>query len=177
MKICIAVVSSTFFLAACGGSGGGSQASFSTMESRGTALIEKLEGQSATPVSAMPSAGSATYSGIAGFAPSIYDEVEVLSEASLTANFASSTIAGNLTNFRDYQNTAIPGSVNIHSGVISGNEFGADLTGSLTVDGRASAVDGSMAGAFVGANAGGVVGLIEGTVGSQYMVGVLGAEK
>lgn len=118
MKIYIAAASSALLLAACGGGGGNSQANFSTMESRGTALINKIEDQSATPVNSMPTTGTATYSGIAGFAPSIDDEIQVLSEASLTANFGASTIAGSLTNFRDYENTAIPGTVLIQSGVM-----------------------------------------------------------
>ena len=177
MKIYIAAVSSALFLAACGGGGGDSQANFSTMESRGNALINKIEDQSATPVNSMPTTGTATYSGIAGFAPSINDEIQVLSEASLTANFGASTIAGSLTNFRDYENTAIPGTVSIQSGVISGNQFGADLTGSLTVDGAAAPVNGTIDGGFVGASGSLIAGIIEGTVGGEYVIGVLGAER
>lgn len=175
----IVLASSAFFLAACGGSSTSSSsgASFDSMVTRGEALINKIDGQSITPVRSMPTAGTASYSGVAGFGASIYDEVEVLSEASLTANFGSSSISGNLTNFRDYENTAIPGSVAIQSGVIRGNQFSANLNGSVTTDGGAQAVNGTLDGGFAGASANLVAGVIEGTVGGERVVGVLGAEK
>ena len=178
MKLFTAIVfaSSALLLTACGGSGSGG-ASFDSMATRGEALINKIDGQNPTPMSSMPTAGTATYSGVAAFAPSIYDEPEVLSEASLTANFGSSSISGNLTNFRDYENTVIPGSVAIQSGVITGNQFGANLTGSVTIDGAAAAVNGTLDGGFASTNANLLAGIIEGTVGGEYVIGVLGAEK
>jgi hypothetical protein len=172
----IALASTTLLLAACVGGGSGG-ASFDSMATRGQNLINAVDGEQATPVGSMPTTGTATYAGVAAFAPTEYDQVEILSEASLKANFGSSSISGNLSNFRDYENNRFPGSVAIQSGVISGNQFDADLSGSLTVDGAPTIVKGTLNGGFVGANANLAAGAIEGTVGGQSMVGVFGAEK
>ena len=182
MKTLLVAASAAVFLTACGGGSsgsgsGGSNASFSSMANRGEALIEKIDTMNVTPSNSMPTAGTATYKGVAGFAASEYDEIEVISEASLTANFSRSTIAGNLTNFRDYENTAIPGTVSLQSGKIRGNEFGADLNGQVTIDGKKAAVNGDMYGGFAGSKANMMAGFIEGTVGGQRVVGVIGAEK
>lgn len=171
----ISLAASALFLAACDSSNDGS--SFNSMSSRGEALLARVETQSATPVGDMPTIGRATYEGVAGFSTSVSDDVEVMSEASLTADFASSSISGELTNFRDWENNTIAGKVDIEAGTISGNQFTNNLSGSLNYNGRNENVSGVMDGGFVGANAGTAVGIIDASVGSLPVVGVLGAER
>jgi hypothetical protein len=176
MKALVAAsLMSSILLAAC--VSGGKDASYDEMYSRGKSLVSKFESEDPTPVGAMPTTGTATYSGVAGFGAETSEQVEVMSQASLAANFATSSISGNLTNFRDYENNSIPGSVAIQNTSINGNQFTAPMNGSLTVNGAPSAVNGTMVGAFGGANANSIAGIIEGTVGSQQMYGLLGAEK
>lgn len=147
------------------------------MARRGEDILVKAQGIDQTPANAVPSAGTATYNGVAGFGASEYSDIEVMSEASLTADFSASTISGRLTNFRDYENTALPGTVNLQGGQINGNTFSANLTGQLSAYGENAVVNGGMLGAFGGSNADMVLAEIEGTIGGQYVVGILGAER
>lgn len=181
MKFYAAAFSSLLFAAACGGGGGGgetkSQPSFAEMAGTTEGLITRMNQRSATPVRSMPTTGSASYTGIAAFAPTFYDDIDTLAEARLNANFANSTITGDLTNFRDYENNVLAGSVAIQNGVISENQFSADLRGNLSSGGTSVHLDAEMEGGFLGPNADMMVAAIEGTAGNGYFAGALVAEK
>ncbi|WP_145111087.1 transferrin-binding protein-like solute binding protein [Cereibacter sediminicola] len=154
-------------LSACGGSDGGT--SFDSLATRGDSLIEKYEVVELTPVGSMPTAGTASYEGVAGyfFSEAAYDAAEsaadadVLSTVSLTANFSDSSIAGSLGNFKDREGVSVSGSVAIKDGQIMDNVFMADLDGSITAENETATVRGVTYGGFVGGTAEAVMGAIE----------------
>lgn len=142
-------------IAACGGSDNGSSgASFNDLATRADALVARAETLEATPLESMPTTGTATYDGVAAFSRSeLMETTDMLSAATVNANFGDSTISGQLSNFRVYDGTAIDGTVAIQNGAISGTDFIADLSGQLSDDGEAILVDGAMIGGFGGPNA------------------------
>lgn len=134
-------------------------------------MLETLE---PTSIDAMPASGSATYSGVMGFSASEEAPVDVYSKASLTANFGAATISGSLTDFQHYDLRYFPGTVEIQGGVITGNEFAADVSGSLLVDGTDASVEGDLFGIFGGAEADMAVSVIYATLGgTQDLYGYL----
>lgn len=180
MKLPQFFLGANLLLAACGGGGsggGGGDPDYEAMRVRSVALNDRIVNATATPADSMPTAGTATYSGLAGFSTTNGGPSEIMSEASLTANFDNSSISGGLANFRHYQNGAMPGSVSFQNGTIDKNKFEADLGGSLTVQNAAAPVAGQMTGVFGGGNADLASGLIEADIGSRHYFGALAAEK
>ena len=111
----------------------------------------------------MPTTGTGTYRGVAGFAagngnygPAMSDAT-LVAQAELNADFGAGKISGDLTNFRDDQNQAIAGRVQIRDGHRTGpsaNTYNdAVVVGSLTLDGTPSEVRGRMDSQFRGADA------------------------
>jgi hypothetical protein len=175
----IALASSISLLAACGGDG----SSFGQMVTRNQVLSGET---AAPPTQVMPTAGTATYRGVASFDFSDdFDGPDIMSEAELTADFASSTISGKLTNFRDHQDNAMIGEVAVHGAPADGGDFGingsgfkARLNGDVVYQGKMSEVTGNISGAFHGDNADTVEALLyEGFVGDDPVtLGIIRAE-
>lgn len=174
-------IGALLLLAACGGSSTApTGASFKDMRSRGIDLIDRLPG-TATPTANLPTSGSATYRGVAGFSgdPTFDPRTEssILSDMSLTARCdapKAEQISGTLSNFRGTTargaDRLFPGTLNISSsslpgGGISGNGFSAGVTGTLA---NPSGVDAKfnmrMDGHFRGTNSGFVAGTMSGSL-------------
>lgn len=133
----------------------------------------------------MPTSGTATYAGYAAYGAPGDTVYYVQSNADLTANFGSSTIAGSLTNFRTFdsigQDVIFVGSVDVNNGVITGGNFTADLEGELagafdntTVS---DAVVGSVVGSFSGTDAGFAEGNIYAVIDGTNIVGYLYSQR
>jgi hypothetical protein len=151
-----------FALSACGGSS--PKLGFVELEDRGDALAERFENMEITPLSDMPTTGSATYSGVAGYAPGDINtmtdeevaalESELVSEMSLTASFVSGEVSGAFTNFsgRDKALGEVSGRIDILNGEVVDNMLVADLDGRITDDYGPISVDGELGGVFAGAD-------------------------
>lgn len=151
-------VSMSLALSACGSSD-----SFAKMEDRATALAVKYAEPTATET--MPTEGTATYKGYAGYSDNPDAEnADYMSNVTLNANFADATIDGSLTNFRDANNRKLAGSVDVTDGTIVDNEFSANLSGTLSQDDESGIVSGDMYGAFLGEGAEAVVGAMSGGI-------------
>ncbi|AZQ69486.1 hypothetical protein EF888_21440 [Silicimonas algicola] len=146
-------------LAACGGgSGGGGAETFDQLASRGNGLIAEYWETSLTET--MPASGTANYRGIAAHSSfytnpeDIVADPDSLSNVEVTANFSTSSMGGVTNNFRVPGNSyPISGSLAITNGIISGSEFIADVSGTLTEDGIPVMYDGIVAGGFLGTGA------------------------
>lgn len=145
--------------------------------------IEALPSRSTT----MPTSGTGTYNGVAGFvagdghaAPAMSDAT-LVAQAELTADFGARNISGELTNFRNDKNQEIEGSIRIENGTGSpgGNTYhNAHVTGSLDLDGRSSDVRGGMYTQFEGPDAPLLRGRFENlTIGGENYRGRLVAER
>lgn len=186
-------------LAACSGSGSGSDAgstpgtgsgtgdgpSFSALSAEAMSLMEQSEDSTATPVADMPTSGSASYSGVAGFAEGRNagtDDVVIMSELSMEADFASGEVTGEMGNFRDDENNALSGSMEIQNGEISGNELSGNVDGEVTYGGTVGTVDLDMRGEFSGEEGSLLGGSMSGPAYNQsgedtYITGFFGAER
>src|SRR5690606_39720230 len=99
----IALASSISLLAACGGDG----SSFGQMVTRNQVLSGET---AAPPTQVMPTAGTATYRGVASFdLTDDFDGPDIMSDAEPTADFASSTLSGNSTHLRAAQANGMTG--------------------------------------------------------------------
>jgi hypothetical protein len=164
-------------LSACGGGGGGvgasakadfgaTYSSFAEMEDRAEIIGGRYENSEITPMSDMPTSGSATYTGLAGFGPGdvMYldeDDITVASEARLQADFGRGVLSGELTNFQAYDGTAISGSADITDGVIIDNQFAANVSGNVSSNILSGRLDGDLVGGFLGDDAQGAGGLMD----------------
>jgi len=171
-------------VSACSSSNSGGSRSFDQLAEEGQALITKYENEDVTPTSNVPTAGNATYNGVAAFGTTQSFDVqnaEALAAVSLEADFAANSISGTIDNFVDFDGERAPGSVAVTNGTIAGNAIEADLSGDLTIEGTSIAVGGDLAGNFVGANAEAIIGDIEadltGPGGSETIFGVFGVEQ
>lgn len=171
------------FLAACGGSSTSSSgAGFAELGLKGANLVADWGDAAATPIGSMPT-GTFNYSGVAGFNYGnfsnsyIASNAEAVADVNLQANFSSNTITGRITNFVDYTDTAGAGAIDLRNGVITGNGFSADATGTVTYLGTPLVAQGQIAGAFVGPNADALLGRIDGTWGGDTISGIIGAER
>lgn len=178
-----AVAIAALAVSACSSSNSGSR-SFDQLADEGQALLTQYENEDVTPTSNVPTAGSATYNGVAAFGTTQSFDVqnaEALAAVSLEADFAASSISGTIDNFVDFDGVRAPGSVAVTNGTIAGNAIAADLSGDLTIEGTSIAVGGNLDGNFVGENAEAVFGNIEadltGPGGSETIFGVFGAEQ
>jgi hypothetical protein len=184
--------SSVTLLTACGG-GGGSGASFESISSKGLSLLATYGTAPVTDVANMPSSGTANYTGTAAYstvystAAGIAQNATSVSDVSLVADFANSTMSGSSQNFKSYDpNISMSGRINVN-GNITGNEFSAAVNGTVTESGYGLTIpvnySGAVGGVFVGTNADAVRGLGSATgdlgiYGSDVNVNVLwGAER
>lgn len=183
----IAVISAGF-LAACGGSGSGGSLSYQALVDDGDRLrarLEPVEERSET----VPTTGRATYTGVAAYglspmAEDYLDDPAVVSRVTLDADFADETISGRLDNFRSKE-AEISGSVDMLDGKIHHDGpgrgwLGADLAGSLAVNGESTEIVGELYGYFFGDNADVIKGDLDGILdGNEDMpvYGIFGAER
>ena len=184
-------------LSACGGSstsssGSLTNASFETLAQSGRSLIAEYGSASPTDVANMPTSGAATYRGVAAYSASFSNPVDIVAYAEtvsaleVTADFASSTVSGQATNFQYFDPSVdLNGQINLN-GTITGNRFNASLSGSITESaGGITATGnytGSASGDFVGASAEGLRGTgvatgDYGLFGTESVYTVFGAER
>lgn len=153
-------------LSACGGSSTGpasfttasTQATFDDRVSRGVALGDKYD--EVGPTSNMPTSGTATYAGLAGFADTPNAEaadVYGTADVTMTANFTATggSVSGSMTNFLgknddNNQIEALQGSVTIADATFAGNTFSTTVSGTLTDPEGTLNITGSMEGGFLG---------------------------
>lgn len=120
-----------------------------------------------TPATAMPTTGTATYSGannVAGFVatmPSNGSGGTLLGDASLTANFGTGAVTGNLTNMKVTEigaSSSVPwNNVSVNASIVAGTStFGGSTAATNAPSGKYSVPNGAtgnIAGAFYGPNA------------------------
>ncbi|NDV01122.1 transferrin-binding protein-like solute binding protein [Pseudoroseicyclus tamaricis] len=119
------------------------------------AMRDLVENTGETPPSAMPTSGSATYTGWTALnidtAP---EESYLLGETALTANFADSTISGSASNFlgRDSEGgyDDYDGQILYTEGSILGSGVVFDADGTLTGNDDTLVIDGTVTGVFQG---------------------------
>ena len=166
---------------ACGGLE--SLTSFDDLEEGGDPLFESVEALERTPLENMRNEGSASYSGVAGFASSLptnsIEEATAVAEIRLTADFGGSKVNGALTNFQGSVDdfNIETGRMDIIDGVIEENNLYADIGGEVTGGGERGLVDGHLSGFFMGKDAEAVEGILETNfihVGSGEQMGVAG---
>lgn len=122
-------------------------------------LIGEYAGEDFTPVDDMPTSGSATYNGVAAYSSSevspdaIRADPDSLSSITMTADFSSSDIFGRAHDFQSARGIDIDGGLEITGGTITGNDFDANMGGTLTEDGVEVSYDGGVVGDFVGEGA------------------------
>ena len=133
-----------------------------------------------TEAQEMPTEGTASYAGFAGFwlnddqqqvrTDMAENDTPVLAaELNLVADFATSKISGSMTNFQiSEEGNSVNGTIDVSDGSISGGNLLADLSGNLNgnVDGQEEehTFTGTMDGTFLGDGAEAVVGGIEGSL-------------
>ena len=167
-------------LAACGG--GGTSANFATKGVQAANLVADYGSAPLTNIANMPS-GTYNYTGVGGFVfgnrtnEYIATQALALGDVKLQANFTTNRISGSLTNFVDYNNIPGAGQVNLRNGVINGNVFSADATGSVTANGIPLVVQADLVGGFYGNSANAVLGRMDGTWGGDTVSGLIGATK
>lgn len=138
IKISGFLLGCSFVLTACGGSSTGSS-SFETIASEGQALIAQYGAAPTTDVANMPTTGTATYEGAAAYstqyssAVAISQNATTVSDVTLTADFANSTVTGTADNFHTVStpNVTLSGSLSLN-GNITGNTFNTNLNGTVT---------------------------------------------
>lgn len=173
-------------LASCGGGGTGTSSltptSFASKGLQAANLIADYGDAPSTNVTNMP-IGEFNYKGVAGFNfgnrsnAYIASNAQALGDVNLQANFTNSTISGSMTNFVDYENTPGVGRVDLRNGVISGNAFAADATGTVTLAGEPLVVQSNLVGGFAGTQAEALIGRMDGTWGGRTFSGLVGATK
>ncbi|MBB5722205.1 hypothetical protein FHS72_001829 [Loktanella ponticola] len=169
-------VASLVALAACGGSGGSS--SFDALVDRAAEMdkdAERIAKFSGTAFTAMPTSGSASFDGGASiFIDPVFetdpDDIALIGDVTLTANFGAGTMTGAITNLAGLTDIslnsadvlAVSGEVAIGDSLsIIGddeddnltyrpNDWLADYTGDLTIDGDSYVVEGFLNGQFLG---------------------------
>lgn len=149
-------------LAACGG--GSSGDSFESRVGRAEAQLERVVDMSPTGRANMPLVGSATFNGNAGL--SIGEDIAILGDARLTANFQSETMTGSISNMQGASGnnpvTGVNGTITIggRESVVGDdfddnrtnahNEWYADYLGTLQFEGDRYVVEGALDGLFMG---------------------------
>ena len=138
IKIVTSLAGCSFFLTACGGSSTGSN-SFETLASEGRSLIAQYGTAPTTDIANIPTTGTATYEGVAAYSTQYSSPVDIsqyattVSDVTLTADFANSTVTGTADNFHTVStpNVTLNGSLAL-SGNITGNTFSTNLNGTVT---------------------------------------------
>ena len=175
-------------LTALSGCGGGSDPidyaqEYANLVGEAQVLLADFEDARVTELTSMPSSGSFTYRGVAGFRSDTNDYDYILSnpkivgDAEFNVNFETGSISGTIDNFVNNEGLAASGRVSISTGVVSGNSFSASITGALQSGDEAGAAVASMYGEFIDENARGMLGIIEGTVADDSIWGVVGAAR
>ena len=125
-------------------------------------MTDRVTAQSVT--ASMPVSGTATFLGHGAIITSIPgDELIVIGQASLNADFLNGTVSGDVTNFLGGDNVstdAFTGSIAITNGVIGNSgaaSVEADFAGTLTGAGHTMVTSGTLFGDFVGTNAGAIL--------------------
>lgn len=177
----LALMASPLLLAACGDSGGGVGAGgsanlFADMAGAGAALESEFALVQFTRIDDMPATGSANFSGVAAYTESDdigaiseieYTSADLVSDVTLTADFAAETVGGGLSNFQS--NSAaydgIEADLALTGGTFAGLDseyqtFTSDIEGEMTSATRNGSVDGFMTGYFVDRNVLGATGAV-----------------
>lgn len=184
MKIQGVPVLAVLALAACGGgggSGGQSASSYSALVASERSFIAERTADddlldNLTPVRQMPSSGTATYRGAGTVRldrTSINSSPDAAGQATLRANFSSSRVTGEVTNFRPGPGHSTAGGTLNVSGDIDGNWVFGDVSGAVFVDGVRHGINTDEAeGAFVDRNAGGLIVEADGytSQGNDYLL-------
>lgn len=164
------------FTAACSGGGGGGVAiapSYAELQQKNFEIsnaLNMMPGADDMPGSELPDSGGAKYAGVMSLiaAPTVI----LAGTMTLEADFGLERISGSATNFRDQNNTAFAGTLDILEGDVSvGNPnqalptFVPVILGTLTSDTTTAAILGSLRGDFYGTdgNPAFVAGTISGT--------------
>jgi len=167
-KIIVLTIAATAILSACASTTSPcDQATPSDRIAATNLMIDCFTTMSPTPVANMPTTGSATYNGFStGSIQTGVGTTDVLySDASMTANFGTRNVSGNLTNFQSANAVAMSGSVTISGGTISGNTFTGGTVGGAGLGYGAGtlSVTGTVSGAFMGNSAQGLLSTLDGT--------------
>ena len=160
----VPVVLVTLLVAACQGT---DNRAFNQLGQEGTEFLEGVSGLPVTSASAVPTSGSVSYQGVAGF---VYDEpvvvgstyYDLLADVQITASFASNTVTGSISQFNSPEG-AVSGTVPVTDGVISGGFVAANATGTIVDGGTVVALDLDMAGVFRGDQAQAITGSANGS--------------
>lgn len=165
-------------LGACTGSGGDSSGGYEQQARSARELAQRVGALEQTPVERMPTTGSASYRGHAAVWADDATDPSAIADLNLQANFADATLTGRLDNWQSREDGALRGTVNLRDGYIHQNELGADLVGTVRIEGQDTAVDGTMWGTFAGADAQAAAGELAVIVGGEdYVTGIWGAER
>jgi hypothetical protein len=177
-KITIGALAALSMLSACGGSNGGGGAPaatpFQQAVATNAALADRLDAAGETPDATVNArTGTATYNGLAGFvfdaaskgvtSATVDDEdLEVIAALQLTADFDNDAINGTMSDFMDSNSEALTGSATIIASSIINNDIIVPFNGSVTVGGTTENMNGVLEGTFMGPNAEGISGDIDG---------------
>ena len=182
MKFAIICGAALFALSACSGSSGGggaTQNAYSELALQHRNLL--LKNENAVQTAVMPTGGTATYRGLAGYSAIDFVQAganpEVMSRIALTADFGAKTITGALTEFVDRTNTPIAGSAVMSAGAIQGANFGGTLSGAVGNAPGPVATTGNLFGAFYGPNANAANAVIAAQFGTQQVYGLALTER
>ncbi len=169
-------------LSACGGSGGGDGPqllTFAELEVDEDALRTATGGLTIVNPGDLPPSGTATYNGTLGFIldEGGADEVQLLSDLTLTASFAGNAVGGNARNFVDSTEEQYTGTLDLLNGVINPMAnpaieytFNADLDGTLRNSGGDEFVSiADIRGEFLGSGATGPDTHISGIVAGNFV--------
>jgi hypothetical protein len=138
LKIVVTLAGCSCFLTACGGSSTGSS-SFEAIASEGRSLIAQYGAAPTTDIANMPTTGTATYNGAAAYSTQYSSAVDIsqyattVSDVTLTADFANSTVTGTADNFHTVStpNVTLDGSLSLNGNII-GDTFATNLNGTVT---------------------------------------------
>lgn len=124
----------------------------------------------------LPTAGSATYEGTGAFDIGANGSTDMLADLTLEADFAKSEVGGGFSNFVEADGDRVGGDLTIADSVVNGNTFDANARGTLN-NGTAQDVNVDMAGTFRGDDADAILGMMDGTIGSDVLGGDFVATK
>ena len=139
-------------LAACGSSGTSDLAQFDDEQ----ALFDAIDNGELAEVDTSTRTGTATLNGAVGVDVSNEEqEVEVVGNLTITADFDADTATGTASDFGAYDGDGnlldggdLGGSMDVTNGAISGTDFTADLDGTLVSEGDDFTFDLTMDGGF-----------------------------
>lgn len=138
MSLIVLLGTTGLTLAACGSSGG--DAAFDSFQDD-IALSNAIEDGELAGVDTSTRTGTATMTGAIGIGDLGDDEeLELIGELSVQADFDSDTASGSASNFGIYEEDTgrlaedgqVSGSLTMSNGTISGQDFDADMNGRLT---------------------------------------------